>query len=100
MNLAKDAVRTIQAMVDVEGPAWLADQLVGKYRGASVFDALVELATVFQEAAPFPIQTVIYGSHGWNRYCVRSDGSVWFVELQAPSASQVEKARKAGFEIL
>lgn len=100
MNLAKDAVRVIQAMVEVEGAAWLADQLSGKYKGASVFDALAELAVVFREGDISPIQTVIYGFHGWNRYCVRANGTIWFVRLQAPSESEVDKARKAGFEIL
>jgi len=99
MNLAENPEAVIQAMAEVEGARWLGRQKDGDFKSWSVFDAIQELKGRFHPGSEVPIQTIIYGEDGWNRYVVLESGEVCFIELQAWSKETLEKARKAGFRI-
>lgn len=103
MNLRKDPEGTIRALAAVEGERWLERQRTGDFKGCSVFDAIEELGRVPGDgphAGEWSIDTVIYGMDGWNRYRVRMDGEVQFIEAQAWGRAAVARAKHVGFEIV
>lgn len=99
MNLVKDRQKVLDALVEVEGKDWLRRQKAGQFKGYSVFEAIKALKTGFVKDSTRGF-FVIYGDDGWNRYRVTAGGEVQFIELQAGRAGDIEKAKKAGFEIV
>lgn len=117
-NLLDDAVETVGAMAQVEGPQWMTEQDAVQERLdedrvsdpvaveeiahntlAGALAHVLELDTPDLAGDPHKVYT-IYGRGGLNRWYVYSDGSVKFSESHAQSHEHIGTARQLGFEII
>jgi hypothetical protein len=76
------------------GQAWLKDQ-VGRPTGYNAASALTELRKGHLNDC---CGAVIYGSGGWNRWCLMCDGRVRFSAYHSMRHS-IQAARDLGFDV-
>jgi len=98
-NLRDEPMLTVEAMAQVEGPAWLEEQERIARGGVSEGerDGSLEHALELLQAGR---SAKIQGRGGINRWFVEKDGSVAFSESHSESREHTEKARSLGFAIV
>lgn len=98
-NLRLYPMVTIEAIAEVEGPAWLEQQERIQKGTVSEGEYTTSLSNALERAQQGK-ESIIYGKGGIDRWQVKKDGTVAFLESYAESLEHVAKARELGFEIV
>lgn len=97
-NLLTNFNETLEAIASIEGPRWLAEQLEGDRERypKNIAAAMEKLNGTKKMYTEF----IVEGAGGINRWLVKSDGSVVYLQsTKAGGPEKAERARALGFSI-
>lgn len=100
INLLTSYPEAVSTLRSVEGDGWYYLNVeMATEEDEHGIPAILQQLTLYEPTEwPIPIG-VIYGSGGYNRYHVYSDGRVVFSATHSMSQSHTERARANGFDI-